>query len=320
MALIYAGIDEAGYGPMLGPLCVAYSSFSVNSWNPGDKAPDMWLALKNAVCVSKKDAKTRIAVGDSKKLKLANSTKSMHPLLHLERAVLSFIAARDGHVPTTDIELLESLGAKLEEQDWYQGDPIKLPLGIKPDLLAVDISQLSSTMAKTDIRLVDLHVRVVDVTEFNSLYTTHRSKASSTELALNGHLAQFAKQMGSFDHARLVCDRQSGRTRYHNLLSNHFENLNIEEETPRASRYTRGDELGVVLTPQADDAFFPVALASMAAKLVRELAMIRFNRYWSSKLVELKPTAGYVQDARRWLDDSHEIVSPEDRKAMVRLA
>ena len=43
-----------------------------------------------------------------------------------------------------------------------------------------------------------------------------------------------------------------------------------------------------------------VALASMTAKLVRELAMHRFNRHWCGRVPELKPTAGYRQDASRW--------------------
>ena len=32
--LIYAGIDEAGYGPMFGPLCVASSVIVLDKYNP----------------------------------------------------------------------------------------------------------------------------------------------------------------------------------------------------------------------------------------------------------------------------------------------
>ena len=58
----------------------------------------------------------------------------------------------------------------------------------------------------------------------------------------------------------------------------------------------------------------------MAAKLVRELAMMRFNTYWCTRIPELKPTAGYVQDARRWLGDTREHITDEQRSQMVRLA
>jgi hypothetical protein len=58
----------------------------------------------------------------------------------------------------------------------------------------------------------------------------------------------------------------------------------------------------------------------MVAKLTRELAMHRFNRYWCARCPELKPTAGYNTDARRWLHDMRDVLNTSDRKAMVRLA
>jgi hypothetical protein len=72
--------------------------------------------------------------------------------------------------------------------------------------------------------------------------------------------------------------------------------------------------------PEAEDAHLPVALASMTAKLVRELAMARFNRYWCLRMPELKPTAGYTLDARRWLEEANGVVREEEREVMVRMA
>lgn len=320
MALMYAGIDEAGYGPMLGPLCIAQSILSIGNWTPGEKAPDIWSLLEQAVGKTKRDAKTKIPVGDSKKLKLANSSVTQHPLIHLERAVLAFLGTQDSDIPTTDIQLFERLGANLENQPWYAGEPIDLPLGIDHDLLLIDASYLRSVMHKNNVELIDLQVNVIDVTEFNSIYQCHRSKAAATEQGLLHHLHSVQTHVPRFDHTRIVCDRQSGRTRYHQMLSSVFDDLETLEETPRASRYSNADQLAILLTPQADDAYFPVALASMAAKLVRELAMMRFNRYWSTRQPELKPTAGYVQDARRWLSDMQHTITNEERQAMVRQA
>lgn len=305
---------------MLGPLCVAQASVSVADFSHGQRVPDVWDLLTKSVGKTKRDAKSKIAVGDSKALKLSNSSVTQHPLVHLERAVLAFLSARDGTYPTTDIQLFAAIGAELEDRPWYRGDPIELPVANNPDMLAVDSSHLKSNMTKQGVGLVDLRVRVIDVAEFNDLYTTRRSKAAATELALRDHLHGVYSRLNDFDHIRVVCDRQSGRTKYHELLSQVFEGLVIREETPRASQYETGDRLGILLTPQADDAYFPVALASMAAKLVRELAMMRFNRYWSTRQAELKPTAGYVQDARRWLCDMQSVITSDERNAMVRLA
>ena len=45
----------------------------------------------------------------------------------------------------------------------------------------------------------------------------------------------------------------------------------------------------------------PAALASMASKYLRELAMEAFNAFWTARVPNLAPTAGYPQDARRFL-------------------
>jgi ribonuclease HII len=320
MTLIYTGIDEAGYGPMLGPLCVASVTLRIDSWSPGEPAPDLWAILGDAVCRTKKEAKRRIAVGDSKDLKLANSSVTKHPLYHLERGILAFLACRDGRSPATDQELQDALRARLDSSDWYTTPPVDLPMGVSDEMLAIESNLLKGAMHRNGVELLDIRVRVVGESEFNALYTRHRTKAAATGTAVR-ELIEMAQKHGSRgDEARIVCDRQSGRTKYAPMLAHLFNDVRIEEESPRASRYTCDTNTGVLLTPGADGAYFPVALASMAAKLVRELAMLRFNTYWGERIPDLKPTAGYVQDARRWLQDTHEFITDQQREAMVRLA
>lgn len=320
MALIYTGIDEAGYGPMLGPLCVASATIRVDSWVPGEPAPDLWDMLEQAICRTKREAKSRIAVGDSKDLKLANSSVTKHPLYHLERGVLAFLAARDGAALDHDDQLFDALHASHESHDWYQGDPVQLPLGLSSDMLAIEANSLRSALSKAGVELLDLRVRLIGETEFNQLYRAHSSKAAATGAALCGLIRNACTYQRSGFESRIVCDRQSGRTRYARALGEIFDSVLIEEESPRASRYRCDGQTGVLLTPGADGAYFPVALASMAAKLVRELAMMRFNRYWAQRIPELKPTAGYVQDARRWLHDTHAHLTDDQRASMIRQA
>ncbi len=320
MALIYTGIDEAGYGPMLGPLCVASATLRIDGWSPGDPAPDLWAMLGGAVCRTKREARQRIAVGDSKDLKLANSSVTKHPLHHLERGVLAFLGARDQRSPLDDAQLMESLGCAHEPLAWYAGDPIGLPLGVGADMLAIESNTLRSTMSRAGVELLDLRVRLIGEREFNRFYRDHRSKAAATGAAMSDLIESARAWHRAGCDARIVCDRQSGRTRYASLLARHFDDVQVEEESARASRYRCDQRTGVLLTPGADGAYFPVALASMVAKLVRELAMMRFNRYWSSRIPELKPTAGYVQDARRWLGDTHDHITDEQRAEMIRQA
>lgn len=320
MGLIYTGIDEAGYGPMLGPLCVGSATLRVERWVEGEPAPDLWALLADAVCKNKREAKTRIAVGDSKDLKLANSSVTKHPLYHLERGVLGFLGACDGVIPDSDSTLFDRLGARAEAHPWYSGEGIGLPLGHDPGMLGIECNTLKRSMARCGVELLDLRVRVVGEDEFNALYRTHGSKAAATELALC-ELVERSRDLAAGGGARrIVCDRQSGRTRYGRTLGRVFGDVVAEEESARASRYRCDGETGVLLTPGADGAYFPVALASMAAKLVRELAMMRFNRHWGGVVPDLKPTAGYVQDARRWLGDTRAHISDQERARMVRLA
>ena len=44
----------------------------------------------------------------------------------------------------------------------------------------------------------------------------------------------------------------------------------------------------------------PTALASMVAKYHRELAMRAFNAFWQKHVPDLRPTAGYPVDAKRF--------------------
>ena len=64
----------------------------------------------------------------------------------------------------------------------------------------------------------------------------------------------------------------------------------------------------------------PDVVNRLKDKLVRELAMARFNRYWAGRVPELRPTAGYVQDARRWLGDVRGVLTPAERELVVRKA
>ena len=45
----------------------------------------------------------------------------------------------------------------------------------------------------------------------------------------------------------------------------------------------------------------------MGAKYIREIMMHQFNAWFANYDAELKPTAGYFKDGRRWLMDSAEL-------------
>lgn len=324
--LLYCGIDEAGYGPRLGPLCVAGVMLEVSDWTEGEHAPDLWTALRPVVGRTLSDARGgRIAVNDSKSLKLANSLKSAHPLTHLERGVLAFLGAA-GAEPTTDRELLEHLGADLSDECWYEGPAAELPLSTTPDHRSLAAARLRGACEKAGVRVRAIRCGALGASRFNERLGNAGSKADVNFSIVADHLRVVWEQAPGTPHPpRVVVDRQGGRTNYAPLLGRLFPDARttVRARSPAMSCYdVEGSDraMRVVFMPDAESSHFPVALASMTAKLVREIAMMRFNRYWCDRIAGLKPTAGYSTDAGRWLRDAGGALSPSVREQLVRRA
>lgn len=335
MPLILAGIDEAGYGPLLGPLCVGAAVFRVDAWSPGDPAPDLWDRLSAAVCRKANDSRARIAVDDSKKLKGPNDRTTRHPLFELERAVLSFLACLDLR-PDTDLALFELLGAKPERHPWYDGPPLPSPSALQAGQIGIAANTLRSATAAGEASLLHLRCCTVGEAAFNDLLARTGTKAATNGWATSRHLRDLWDRWGAEEDSchggpRVVCDRHGGRTDYADYLARAVPGASVHtiEQSPQRSRYTlsgvspddhRPRAMTVMFTPEAESACLPVALASMTAKLVRELMMARFNHYWCALAPDLKPTAGYTQDARRWLRDAGDLVSRDARQILIRRA
>lgn len=308
---------------MLGPLTVGLAVFAVEGWRTGEPAPDLWGLMDRAVCRTVRGAGQRIPIADSKKLKLANDSKRRHPCTHLERGVLAALATQtDGGLPPDDTALLERLGASPSPLPWYRSEPVSLPLGEPEAAIRIASNLLAGAMRDAGVRLVSLRVETLAEDRFNEIVRATGSKAATTADAL-ARLLPLAASEGGEAPMRIVCDRQSGRLDYEDIIARAFpgEPVGLDMRTNAASRYLlRDGALAVNFETQAEERHLPVALASMAAKLVRELLMARFNRYFRGRLPELKPTAGYVQDARRWLRDAEPVLEPDERQRMVRLA
>jgi hypothetical protein len=332
--LILAGIDEAGYGPLLGPLCVGGAVFRIDGWAPGDPAPDLWKLLSRAVCRKAGDRRNRIAVDDSKKLKGPNDRTTRHPLHELERGVLAFLACA-GHRPLTDLSLFESLGSHPERHPWYDGDPLGCPVSLHADQVGIVANQLVGAMGDAGASVAALRCCAVGEGAFNDLLARTGTKAATTGWATSRHLRDVWQRWGPEEEScaggpRVVCDAHGGRTDYADFLAKAVPGAEVQvvEQSPERSRYLlngtgedgRTRSMTVLFRPEAESSCLAVALASMTAKLVRELMMARFNRYWCSLLPELKPTAGYTQDARRWLRDAAPVVPAEVRGVLVRRA
>jgi ribonuclease HII len=118
--------------------------------------------------------------------------------------------------------------------------------------------------------------------------------------------------------AYTLVDRHGGRLRYRKLLHDVFPELRIQiiRESTSGSVYRLRNEynkeMWIAFKKSADDLAVPVSLASMTAKYLREIYMHAFNQYWQQHLPELKPTAGYAADAKRFLKDIKFLIQNMD--------
>src|SRR3984885_9561132 len=122
--MILAGIDEAGYGPLLGPLVVGCCAFDVGPMDASGQAPaaDEWPCLWKRL--RKHVSKTRVKTG--RKLHVNDSKLVYSPaagLKELERSVLAILSA-GGDMPDDLTSLLqrtaEHVLEELADYPWYR--------------------------------------------------------------------------------------------------------------------------------------------------------------------------------------------------------
>jgi hypothetical protein len=322
--VILAGIDEAGYGPTLGPLVVSLAAFRAGGAAAAADPHDLWAAIGEDTVLRAPPASPRgerraaskdlrFIVCDSKKLYHAGKG-----LRHMEAAVLACLAlaAGDGEprralLEGTSLEaLFPAMGLArdaLARYPWYDGRDLALPCFGFRTVLKRQAAALARALGRAGLESLHLLPRVVHPLEFNGGVREAGNKHLFEWRLVGEHLRLLWDRYGE-EGVSVVCDRLSGRDHYGPPLADLFPEARVtaaEEGALRSSyRVARGGRhLEVSFLVEGDDKAFLVALASCAAKYVRELFMRPLNDFFAARVPGLRATAGYYGDAQRFLGE-----------------
>ncbi|MCF7974040.1 MAG: hypothetical protein K9N55_09520 [Phycisphaerae bacterium] len=315
---VLVGIDEAGYGPLLGPLVVSCAAFRLPT---EDLQSDVWQLLNRSVTKTAKRAAGRLLITDSKK---AHSKSA--GIKHLQRTTLA-VCRTLGYSPHTIASLMELLDPpclpRLRTYPWYVGLESQT-LGQDEADIGIAANALVHDLKRQKMAFLGLKSRCLDVAYYNERVEVVRNKSNVlfTETCC---LLQEALALDKNEDLQVVVDRQGGRIHYRESLLRMFPgaDLSIIRETEQMSSYemtTQNRRARLHFVVKADARCLPVSLASMVSKYVRELLVKRLNEYFISLCPTLKPTAGYWQDGQRFVKDLKQI-NPEkmpDKERLIR--
>jgi hypothetical protein len=308
--MLLVGVDEAGYGPLLGPLVVAGSAFRVPDPERGAAidADAAGACLKRALAGRGRGV-PRLRVDDSKKVYVRGGLGA------LERPLLALLDARGSAWPEDLDDLLVEVGidpGARRDRAWYAGRPPRFPLRHEPGELDDEGRDLRERLAREDVEFVGLVADVLPEDRLNALFDASGNKSDTLFDVSAGVLERLAAHARPGEPVIAVMDRQGGRKRYQGPLAHRFPEAFpwTLGESAECSRY-RLDRPGgawhVSFRVGADAAAPQVALASMLAKYLREVFMGLWNDWFAALCPDVRPTAGYAQDGRRWLDESRAL-------------
>lgn len=286
------GMDEAGYGPNLGPLVLASTVWEV----PGDpQTVDLADLLRDVVDTRSHARWTRLHMADSK---LVNVGKE--GLRSLETTALALLHT-NALTPATLQQLLSVVTGDpfVPTEPWELADLV-IPVAADPVQIHARSSELQSCLLRQQVALAAIRVTLVSPRKFNALLTEHGSKGvllTHEAMQLLGRVWDVNDSLPTL----FIGDKHGGRNRYDDDLREVVNDAFIMrlEESRQVSRY-RVQQTELRFQMQGEQ-HLPVAAASIVAKYIRELTMLQFNAFWQQHLPDLHPTKGYPVDARRYL-------------------
>ncbi|HPO52223.1 MAG TPA: hypothetical protein PK165_05275 [bacterium] len=250
--MLYLGIDENGYGPIMGPLVVTgISGTGDNETWPED-------------------------IFDSKRLFSSRSSFSK-----IEKIALSIFKIAYARFPFTYNELFEQTFEciNITSGICWKNFP-EIPFSTDKKDIEIYATNLHNFLNKNNIRLVAIHSQVLCVKEFNNLCRKNLKKDFINYLMFEKIILKHQKD---YNHIAVKAGKIGGRNHYEKFLNNGFCNWEIccKKEDKKVSEYLvnkDSKQIRLSFLNNIESVSFLGVLAGIYGKYIRELFMIAINK------------------------------------------
>jgi ribonuclease HII len=282
---VFTGIDEAGLGPVLGPLCYGLVSFII----PDDEVDTWRETLKKII------KEEELFVDDSKKI-----FQGPDKFAKLEKAitdVFGFYVSEKERLQVQNIFLNTAINKK-GNWSYYPFYKSVLTSFFPPKIKAI--------LVKHPNWKVKLAVTSCFEGEMNEVFDNGVNKSEMALLKV-GALIESVLSVHTQENITFSIDKQGGKQYYSNFINDIFPFAPIEtiQETPDVSEYfllRNKQKLHFGFYKSGDSLFEEISMASILAKWLRENFMIAFNSHWLA-YNKVPPTAGYPEDGKRFIKE-----------------
>ena len=262
--MLHIGTDEAGYGPLLGPLVIAAAVFEGGADRSVFADP---------------------SIDDSKRVYSRRGRDG------LARALAPYVGLAAGPANLTNlIERLSVRGDPRPAYAWYGEvvDPVLQPVSPPRGFRRLLVNPVCEAEFNAGCRC---HAGKAGLL----FHETMRLVRAALEERPDQSVEVVCDKHGGRNHYAALLMAELAPTRILTERESREESCYRLDLAGRTVRFS--------FLKQADGHDPLAGLASMAAKYVRELFMEGFNAYFAARLEGLRPTAGYTTDGRRFLSD-----------------